>query len=68
MSHWDPAVLKRLPTLHQGQCCDCKVDNNGVRIWVCRVYGGVSVEQYMPATGRWEMVSGGCDSPGGPDG
>lgn len=53
--------LSGLPTIHQGQCCDCKVDTAGLRVWVCRVAGGVTVEQYKPTTGRWEIVAGGCD-------
>lgn len=60
---WNTEELKKLPTLHQGQCCDCKIDAGGVRIWVCRVAGGVSMEQYQPKSGRWVVVSGGCDKP-----
>ena len=54
--------LEDLPTIHQGQCCDCKVDSGGIRVWLCRVGGGVTIEQYKSATGRWEIVSGSCDA------
>ena len=57
---WDVAVLKALPTRFQGQCCDCKVNANGVRVWLCRVGGGVSIEQYQ-RDGGWHKVSGGCE-------
>ena len=57
---WSTSALKRLPTVHQGQCCDCKVDSGNVRVWICRVAGGVTIEQYKPDTGRWERVEGGC--------
>jgi hypothetical protein len=57
---WDADSLKELPTLHAGQCCSCKVDTGDVRVWVCRVAGGVTVEQYNQRLGRWETVAGGC--------
>lgn len=57
---WDVSTLKTLPTIFQGQCCDCKVNDNGIRIWVCRVAGGVTIEQYKPRSGRWETVQGNC--------
>ena len=59
-ARWDAESLKDLPTLHQGQCCDCKVDSGGVRVWLCRGGGGVTVEQFNSKTLRWEKVSGGC--------
>ena len=70
MENWSTTELSRLPTLHQGQCCDCKVDAGGIRVWICRVGGGVTIEQYKARTGRWEIVSGDCnatteDLPGG---
>jgi hypothetical protein len=58
---WSVEELKAMPTLHTGQCCSCKVDAGNFRVWVCRVGGGVTVEQYKQATGRWETVSGGCN-------
>jgi len=60
---WDKASLEELPTLHQGQCCDCKVDTGTMRVWLCRVANGVTIEQYKPDEGpfgRWEKVSGTC--------
>ncbi len=58
---WNADALREMPTLHTGQCCSCKVDTGNVRVWVCRVAGGVTVEQYQPDTGRWETVAGGCN-------
>ena len=60
---WNTKELKKLPTLHQGQCCDCKVDTGNIRVWICRVAGGVTIEQYKSKTGRWEKVSGDCSEP-----
>jgi hypothetical protein len=62
MEHWNYEMLRALPTLHQGQCCDCKIDSNGLRVWICRVAGGVTVEQYDTKTGRWNVVSGTCNA------
>lgn len=59
---WSASELRALPTLHQGQCCDCKVDSGGVRVWLCRVAGGVTVEQLT--AGRWYTVAGGCEENG----
>lgn len=56
---WDADSLRQLPTIHTGQCCSCKVDTGTVRVWLCRVAGGVTIEQYQH--GRWETVSGGCE-------
>lgn len=67
MMAWNVAELRELPTLYRGQCCDCKVDSGGLRVWVCRGAGGVTVEQYDSDRGRWEWVSGSCTSRGGAD-
>jgi hypothetical protein len=67
MGGWNAKALKDMPTIHQGQCCDCKVDSGGIRVWLCRVGGGVTVEQYKPESGRWESVSGGCQGNGEED-
>ena len=63
-NEWSASELVEMPTIHQGQCCDCKIDAGGVRVWICRVLGGVKVEQYKKSTGRWETVAGGCDEGG----
>lgn len=57
---WNASVLRELPTIHQGLCCDCKVDSSGVRVWLCRVGGGVTIEQYHINSGRWDRVAGDC--------
>lgn len=58
---WDKEALGKLPSIAIGQCCSLKVQQNGVRVWLCRTYGGVTVEQYKTSTGRWEVVEGACD-------
>lgn len=60
---YKPVDLQNLPTLHQGQCCDCKIDTGSVRVWLCRVAGGVTIENYL--NGRWVTVSGDCNDRGG---
>jgi hypothetical protein len=55
-----PEDIKDLPTLCTGQCCSLKVDKPGLRIWLCRVAGGVTIEYYIPHTGRWNIVAGDC--------
>lgn len=52
--------LEDRATIHQGQCCDCKVDTGEIRVWVCRVEGGVTIEKYFPDKGHWRTVEGGC--------
>jgi len=63
---WTPAELKKLPTLCVGQCCSLKIErlDEGLRVWLCRVGGGVTVERYDVASGRWNVVAGGCESKG----
>lgn len=55
-----PADIQDLPTLCTGQCCSLKIEKPGLRVWLCRVEGGVSVEFYIPHTGRWDVVAGDC--------
>lgn len=55
---WEKELLAEMPTLYQGQCCDCKVDTGEMRVWLCRVEGGVSVERLRD--GRWVQEEGGC--------
>lgn len=52
-------AFENLPTLYEGQCCNCKIDTGELRVWVCRVAGGVTVEKLI--NGRWTIVEGGCD-------
>lgn len=54
------ADLKDLPTISTGQCCSLKLHTDEQRVWLCRVEGGVSVETYNEARGRWEVTSGSC--------
>ena len=61
---WTPKYLRSLPTVHQGQCCDCKIDTGATRVWLCRVAGGVTLEAYSPETGRWETIAGDCSDKG----
>ena len=60
---YKPSDLEGLPTLHQGQCCDCKIDTGNVRVWLCRVAGGVTIENCL--NGRWVTVAGDCSDTGG---
>ena len=53
--------MKDYKVIHQGQCCDCYFDDGQVRLWICRVGGGKTIEKYNPNTGRWEITSGGCE-------
>lgn len=55
---YKPSDLEGRPTLHQGQCCDCKIDSGGVRVWLCRVGGGVTIENCL--NGRWIVIAGDC--------
>lgn len=50
--------------IHQGQCCNCYYDDGQMRLWVCRVAGGKTIEEYDQETGRWEITSGGCTEGG----
>ena len=56
---WNRKALKSLPTLYQGQCGHVKVETPAVRVWLCRVGGGVTVEQYAGHEG-WRVVAGDC--------
>lgn len=56
---WDVKSLKDLDTIHQGQCCNCKIDTGDIRVWICRVAGGVTIEQYQD--GKWIKISGSCN-------
>lgn len=55
---WDVEGLKDLPTISQGQCCSCKVDTGHIKVWLCRVAGGITIEQFQD--GRWITVQGSC--------
>jgi len=50
--------LESMETLATGQCCDLKIDTGEVRVWLCRVEGGVTIE-YRNESG-WVTVEGGC--------
>lgn len=58
-----PAELRKRPTLATGQCCSLKIDYGNIRVWLCRVGGGVTVESLMGD--RWVKTSGGCHDTGG---
>ncbi len=60
---YSPEELADLPTLCVGQCCSLKIDTGEMRVWLCRVAGGVTIERYRG--GRWETVAGGCYDTGG---
>ena len=49
-------TLTSYPTLHTGQCCDCKVDTGTTRIWLCRVAGGITMEELQKQAERLREV------------
>lgn len=53
-----PDEIRDLPTLSVGQCCSLKVDTGEIRVWLCRVAGGVTIERCRD--GRWSTVEGSC--------
>jgi hypothetical protein len=53
-----PNDIRNMPTLCKGQCCSLKIDQGGRRVWLCRVGGGVTVENLV--NGRWIIVAGDC--------
>lgn len=55
---YEPSELRDLPTLCVGQCCSLKIDTGNMRVWLCRVGGGVTIERYR--NGRWDTVEGDC--------
>jgi hypothetical protein len=55
--------LKTLPTISAAHCCNLKVHDDGLRVWLCREGGGVSVEQYDERRGRWVVTDGSCYAP-----
>jgi hypothetical protein len=61
---YSPSSLEDLPTLCTGQCCSLKIQTERQRVWLCRVAGGVTIENYDPASGRWETVAGDCTDTG----
>lgn len=59
---YTPADIRNLPDLCVAQCCTLKIEEDGQRIWICRVAGGVTVETYNTKRGRWNITSGSCSS------
>lgn len=55
-----PAMLRGMETLCTGQCCSLKIETPDTRVWLCRVAGGVSIEQFDGK--RWEITAGSCDA------
>ena len=61
---FDRDELDAMPTLAVGQADDLKIDNgDGIRVWVSRVDGSISVERFDPAEGRWETVDESAPDP-----
>ena len=59
---YSPEELRNLPTLCVGQCCSLKIETETMRVWLCRVAGGVTIERYNGQ--RWETVAGDCSDTG----
>ena len=53
------STLERMPTLAVGQCCSLKIDSYPLRVWLCRMGRGVTIETHNPVSGEWE-AKGGC--------
>ncbi len=60
---YSPADLEDMPTLCVGQCCSLKIETPTMRVWLCRVAGGVTIEKYNQVTG-WSTVAGDCEDTG----
>lgn len=56
---YSPAELEAMPTLCVGQCCSLKIEARDLRVWLCRVAGGVTIERCIE--GRWVTVAGDCN-------
>ena len=64
MERYTAKELEGMETLHQGQADDCKIDEDGTRVWLCRcgVADGmpydnqITIEKYDLKSGRWETV------------
>lgn len=56
---YTPKELEKLPTLCVGQCCSLKIQTDSMRVWLCRVSGGVTIERYDQSNG-WTVVAGDC--------
>lgn len=59
---YSPAELRDLPTLCTGQCCSLKIETPTMRVWLCRVAGGVTIERLRD--GCWVVVAGDCNDTG----
>jgi hypothetical protein len=59
---YSPSDLEDLPTLSMGQCCSLKIETASMRVWLCRVAGGVTIEKYRD--GQWGIVAGDCTDTG----
>jgi hypothetical protein len=60
---YTPSELAELPTLSTGQCCSLKIDTGSMRVWLCRVAGGVTIQRLRG--GRWSTAQGSCTDPTG---
>lgn len=62
MAIYTPEELREMPDLCIAQCCTLKVDTGDMRVWLCRVSGGVTIERLKG--GRWVKVAGDCTNTG----
>lgn len=62
LEQYTPAQLKAMPSISSSQFDELKVDDGRHRWWLTRLTPAdgakfrVSVEEYLPAVGRWEVV------------
>jgi hypothetical protein len=52
--------VQALPTIHSAHCCDLKIERPMLRVWLCRVGRGVTVETFEQDD--WIITSGSCTS------
>lgn len=50
--------IRDKPTISSGHCCNLKIDAGDMRVWLCRVGDGVTIERLRD--GVWRTVNGGC--------
>jgi len=55
---YSPEELEEMETIREGQCCDCKIDTGSIKVWLCRIGGGVTIEKLI--NNKWITAEGSC--------
>lgn len=58
MATYTADALAKSPTLHEAHCCNLKLETSDMRVWLCRVERGVTIERLIG--GRWKVTDGSC--------